>query len=203
MKNKVFGIGWAKTGTTSLGHALKILGYEHETQRLDLVYNLMRNEHEVVYDVIEKHESFDDWPWILLYKEQKEKWPESKFILTIRDEVKWLNSYRNMLKIEGKASDELNKIRTFLYGIEFPDVSDQQLIDRYRKHNKEVRDFFSDSKDQLLELDITKGNVWSDLCMFLNIDEPSVEFPHSNHSSYKASSVHRAARKVKRFFFNS
>ena len=35
--SKVFGIGWAKTGTTTLGTCFKLLGYHHQGQRLDLV----------------------------------------------------------------------------------------------------------------------------------------------------------------------
>ena len=41
--SKVFGIGWAKTGTTTLGRCLEILGYNHQTQKLWLAFDYGSN----------------------------------------------------------------------------------------------------------------------------------------------------------------
>ncbi len=33
--SEIFGIGWAKTGTTTLGNCLELLGYDHRGQRFE------------------------------------------------------------------------------------------------------------------------------------------------------------------------
>ena len=38
--SKVFGVGWAKTGTTTLGECFKILGFDHQSQNLELVKDI-------------------------------------------------------------------------------------------------------------------------------------------------------------------
>jgi hypothetical protein len=43
-RRKVFGIDWAKTGTTTLGRCFEILGYNHQGQNLSLVPQIMRGD---------------------------------------------------------------------------------------------------------------------------------------------------------------
>ncbi len=85
-KGKVFGVGWAKTGTTTLAQCLQILGYHHLSQRLDLVDELRGGNLDGVLSVVREYDSFEDWPWIILFKELDYAFPDSKFILTHRDE---------------------------------------------------------------------------------------------------------------------
>jgi hypothetical protein len=60
MNSKVVGIGWAKTGTTTLSECLKILGYNHKSQDLDLVQNLEKNKIEMIMQLTNEKDSFDD-----------------------------------------------------------------------------------------------------------------------------------------------
>ena len=96
--NKVFGIGWAKTGTKTLGECLRVLGYRHCSQRLDLVDCLYNGNLERIVDEARRFDSVEDWPWTLLYREMDAAFPGSRFILTIRNENRWLRSYLNMLE---------------------------------------------------------------------------------------------------------
>ncbi len=48
---KIFGIGWAKTGTTTLGRCLELLGYRHVGQRLDLVPHLEKGDLAAIHEV--------------------------------------------------------------------------------------------------------------------------------------------------------
>jgi hypothetical protein len=72
---KTFGIGWAKTGTTTLGKCFKILGFDHQGPRLDLVYDIGRGDLARIIALANDKETFEDWPWILLYRDWTELFP--------------------------------------------------------------------------------------------------------------------------------
>ena len=181
---KIFGIGWAKTGTTTLGQCLKILGYKHQSRRLDLVEDLYIGEFNKINALLNDNDSFDDWPWSLLYKKLDEEFPESKFILTIRQSNSWLSSYKNMLKNQGAHSERLIKIRNLIYGFPCLEATDEQLVNRYKSHNQEVIDFFLNKKEKLLIINWEKGDGWLEICNFLNKDVPSIPLPHVNRGKY-------------------
>jgi len=182
---KIFGIGWAKTGTKTLGACFRILGYKHQSRRLDLVERIFQGDLRKIYKIAQKKQTFEDWPWIILYKELDEHFPNSKFILTIRDEGNWIKSYRNLIQTEGKPTERINRIRRILYDLPFPEVSDTQLIERYIKHNNEVLKYFNSGHEKLLVVDWEKGHGWNELCEFLNVDVPKREFPHKNKGKYR------------------
>lgn len=181
---KVFGIGWAKTGTTTLGRCFRILGYEHQSQALDLVRDLAEGDLSAIMALAENKQSFEDWPWNILYAELDEVFPYSRFILTEREPESWLRSYRNMLYKEGQASEELNEIRRILYDLPFPNVTDQQLVARYLRHNTEVHSYFQERPDDLLVVNWANGDGWNKICAFLNCKIPSEPFPHENRGGY-------------------
>lgn len=182
--NKVFGIGWAKTGTTTLGRCFSQLGMNHQGPRLDLVSDLSSGDFDRIRTVASQKDSFDDWPWTLLYEELDAWFPDSKFVLTTRHEVSWLRSYRNMIHNQAPATPELNAIRSTLYGLSFPDVTDEQLVERYRSHNRTVVDHFSDRPESLLVVSWEEGDGWKTLCDFLGVSIPDVPFPHANPGAY-------------------
>jgi Sulfotransferase domain len=55
---------------------------------------------------------------------------------------------------------------------------------RLRRHNDEVRAYFRDRPDDLLEIDISADPRWEPVCAFLGLPVPPVSFPHSNHRKY-------------------
>ena len=184
MESKIFGIGWAKTGTTTLRRCFEVLGYEHQSQRLDLVHDIEEGDLSRIRGVAEKNESFEDWPWIILFRELDAMFPESKFILTTRSQERWVRSYTNMLSTQGEASDELNEIRRILYGLPFPNVTEEQLLQRYRRHNHKVKEYFSNRPDDLLVVNWEEGDRWEKLCRFLEVGIPDEPFPHANRGRY-------------------
>lgn len=179
-RRKVFGIGWAKTGTTTLGRCFQLLGYDHQSQNLGLVPRLMRGEWARVMEIAAARESFEDWPWLLIYPELDRAFPGSRFILTCREPDDWLTSYRAMLTGEGAASDDMNRIRSWLYGLPFPDVSDAALLARFNRHRDEVLRYFADRPADLLVVDWARGDGWPALCQFLEAPVPDSPFPHLN-----------------------
>ncbi len=187
--SKVFGIGWAKTGTSTLGRCFEILAFNHQSQNLQLVKDIAKNDISRILKLAEKKDTFEDWPWIILYKELDIAFPNSRFILTKRDSGKWIQSYRNMLAEQGEVSEELNEIRRILYGLPFPHVLDEQLVARYEKHNSEVAYYFRNRSDQLLLVDWERGDGWKELCEFLGKDIPNKRFPHVNKSEHTGKAI--------------
>lgn len=181
---KVFGIGWAKTGTTTLGVCLRELGFRHQSARLDLVDDFAEGNLHRILDVAGAHDSFEDWPWPLVFRELDEAFPAAKFVLTTREPRSWLASYRNMLASQGTASPALTRRRRILYGLPFPNVTDTQLLARVRRHEDEVKAWFRVRPDDLLVVDWASGDGWAALCSFLQRPVPDTPFPHANRASY-------------------
>lgn len=178
MKGKVFGIGWAKTGTTTLGRCFEALGYSHRGQDFNLIGHV-----EQALLVARLYDSFEDWPWPLYYKQLDKHFPGSKFILTIRDSDRWIRSYRNMLSRQS-PSPMINGIRQKIYGFPFPDVTNEQLIKRYERHNLDVMSYFYGRQTDILAVDWEKGDGWEEICFFLEKQIPGRPFPHVNKGKY-------------------
>jgi hypothetical protein len=181
---KVCGVGWAKTGTTTLGDCLEILGYRHQRAQLDLAEDLGRGDLDRILEIAAAADSMEDWPWLLLYRELDRAFPGSKFVLTTREPTAWLASYRNMLEGQGEATEAMNQIRRILYGLPFPHVTDEALVARVRRHEQDVRDYFAGRPEDLLEVRWAAGDGWAQLCSFLDRPVPGVPFPHSNPGRY-------------------
>lgn len=184
-RQKVFGVGWAKTGTTTLGECLRLLGHSHVGGRLDLVQQWASGQYGPLFETLSGYDSAEDWPWLLMYQELDERFPGSQFILTTREPQGWLRSYRNMVESE-KRSRHLNERRQLLYGFDVATATDAQLLERVNKHNTDVREFFANRPDDFIELSWEKGDGWPELSRFLKLPEPSMAFPHANRGAYRA-----------------
>ena len=184
MESKIFCIGYHKTGTTSLGSALKKLGYRvcgclnrylkevEESKFEEEIYTL-------VFDMVNQYDAFQDNPWPILYKELDEKYPNSKFIFTIRDSDSWIKS---QVKNFGYFETQMRK---WIYGIGCPKGNEKIYIKKYNDHHKDVVNYFKNRPDDLLILDLTKGDGWNKLCTFLKKDIPNIPFPHANKTRFK------------------
>ena len=83
--NKIFVIGFHKTGTKSLASALKKLGYRVTGPNGIEDPDIADNVYSMAYTLVEQYDAFQDNPWPIIYKEIDKRYPESKFILTLRD----------------------------------------------------------------------------------------------------------------------
>jgi hypothetical protein len=178
--DKVFGIGFHKTGTTTLDLALKELGYNTSPVRTDLVKSLAKNNFNPTFAVAREFDAFQDNPWPMLYKKMFEEFPKSKFVLTLRLEEKWMASILN--SFGGKST----AMREWIYGKGNgdPEQNESVFLEKYRRHNEGVVEFFQDKKDTLLVIDWEATNGWTELCSFLNQAIPAAEFPHANRGQY-------------------
>ena len=189
---KVFGIGLQKTGTSSLGRALEILGYNinHNFEER-LTKALLEGRMEVLYKEIHLWDAFEDNPWPMVYKEMDQKFPGSKFILTIRDENHWLKS---IIKHYGKRAYPFEK---WFYKVDYPINNEEVYIQKFNNHISEVKKYFSDRPDDLLVVDWEKGDGWEQLCAFLNKSIPIEDFPHWNKNKTAGDYVRKRIRGLK------
>lgn len=184
---RIFGIGMHKTGTTSLFEAFKILGFHSFHWKSPRLAKMIWKEMNECGNslTLERYYALCDLPITLLYKKLDETYPNSKFILTIREEHQWLKSVEKHWSYETNKFRETwdndwftHRIHKQVYGqINF---DAEVMLARYRKHNKEVIEYFKDRPHDLLILKVDREIDWHDLCRFLGKDIPVAAYPKAN-----------------------
>ena len=192
---KVFGIGFHKTGTTSLGSALMELGYRVTGPNFIHESNLRDTIVELSSKLSHEFDAFQDNPWPMVFKEMDELWPNAKFILTVRDEKNWINS---QIKHFGKT---VTSMREYIYGDGrgCPEGNEEHYISTMKKHNEEVMEYFKNNPGKLLVLDFEKGDGWEKICAFLDKPIPNKPFPRLNSAEDRLNNdgpVHRSKLKL-------
>jgi hypothetical protein len=181
-RTKVVGVGLPKTGTTSLGNCFRRFGFKHRSYDMDLAVRVKRNQLKPVLDDAEKYEAFEDWPWFSIYKELDQRFPGSKFILTLRkDTDTYVRSLRGHHERQGIRRDDFIKPHWWddVFGVEPAEWDYEQSAQRYERHNREVREYFADRIDtDLLIVCWENGDGWARLSRFLNRRHPDEPFPH-------------------------
>lgn len=176
MNGKVIGVGFQKTGTSSLGEALRILGYRVKKTTARPLIPILTSDYGKVLRMIRDYDALEDTPWYMIYKELDERIPGSKFILTIRDEESWYNSVSKQIGLLRNASHE------WIYGRGkgLPKDDKENTINVYTRHNEGVIEYFKDRPQDLLVVNFVTGDGWEQLCTFLERQIPEEPFPHAN-----------------------
>lgn len=175
---KVVGIGLSKTGTTSLGVCLRHWGLKHISYERQMVELWHKGEIEALMQCVEKHESFEDWPWPLIYKEIDQEFSSTKFVLTRRKSADvWFRSY---CKHADRGGDP--EVRKLIYGHRWPHKHKAEHVRFYENHLQSVREHFADRPDDLLEVCWEEGHGWRELADYLGFECPDTPFPHANKS---------------------
>ncbi|NOZ49082.1 MAG: hypothetical protein GXP37_03415 [Chloroflexi bacterium] len=173
---KVFGIGLNKTGTTTLGLCLKQWGFHHKSYDLALLQAVVGGDPAPALAAAERYDSFEDWPWPLLYAELDAHFADALFILTVRKDAEvWL---RSLLKHARRTGPTL--ARQLVYGYDMPHGHEAQHLAFYRAHNQAVRDYFSARPHKCLVVCWETGSGWQELASFLQRPLPDRPLPHAN-----------------------
>ncbi len=175
--NKIFCIGFSKTGTTSIGKALEILGYKKYQRDIPIMDYIKKENYKKLFNIVEQNDAFEDMPWALVYKKVDKQFPNSKFILTVRDKNRWINS---MIKHFWKKKKKNSK---WIYGKDNPIGNEKIYTKVYENHIKEVKNYFKERKNDLLVLNLKEKNKWKKICEFLGKEIPKIEFPHKNKTN--------------------
>jgi len=145
---KVVGIGLPKTGTTTLGYCFRRFGFKHRTYDMDLALQVKRNQLEPVLEEATKFESFEDWPWFAIYRELDQRFPNSKFILTLRKDTEtYVASLKRHHEREGIRSEGFVKPHWWneVHGVEPAAWDYEKSAQRYERHNREVLEYFGNA----------------------------------------------------------
>ena len=196
------GAHWAKRiyqeMTTETQAERDLRGYEKELAGDQIVLNVDYHEKLCLAaekskrrsSTLERHYALCDLPITLLYKELDKAYPGSKFILTVRDPAKWIESVRNHwdgsknpYRHRWNTDPFTHKVHKLLYGQRNFDA--EKFLARYHQHNVEVFNYFAGRSQDLLVLDMDE-NVppdwkWAKLCTFLDVPTPnaSVDYPNA------------------------
>jgi len=177
---KVVGLGFHKTGTQTLVTCFKHWGLRH--RGFDPDSFALWNRHGVTQDllsIVEDYQSFDVWPWALMYREIDGRFPGSKFVLTRRTSSDvWFESLCKHAEWTGPTVH-----REMLYGHSMPHDHKAEHVGRYEAHHAAVREHFADRPDDLLEVCWEEGDGWPELGAFLGLPIGEAPFPHANPSS--------------------
>ena len=178
-RRKVFGVGFHKTGTTSLAAALKRLGYRVTGPNGIDDDLIAERAWPLAQELVGRYDAFQDNPWPILFRELDAAYPESRFILTIRDTDAWVAS---TVRHFGRSTTPM---RAWIYGVGYPEGNEATYRTRYEQHNRDVIAHFAERPQDLLVLRVTEGEGWEALCPFLGADVPEAPFPRENTASYR------------------
>ncbi len=185
---KIFGIGFYKTGTTTLYDALRTLGYHTingdklgsypgADDGATFIRQIDAGDYRL--PTFEMYDAFTDNPYFHIWRQIYGLFPDAKYILTVRDEAGWIAScvkfYRNR---------RIRPMRVWMFGPHAnpsrDEASRQAWLDAYRAHNAAVRAHFATRPQQYLEIDPTREPGWNRLCAFLGAPLPEAPWPHAN-----------------------
>ena len=181
---KIFGIGLNKTGTKTLAYYLKHWGFRHKTYDIEAFRSYRAGHSEQLFSLIDDYDSFEDWPWPLMFRELDARYPEARFILTLRRSPEiWYRSLCNMAVRMGPLKD----FERHIYGYAMPQGHRDHHIRFYTAHNRAVEEHFRDRPEKLLRLCWEDGGDAARLAGFLGLD---VDIPPARHVNRSSSRVY-------------
>lgn len=177
-ETKVFCVGFAKTGTTTLRKTLKSLGFR--VAGYDS-FRKFADKQDVTYDDLAAHaveeirayDACQDSPWSILYRDLDRAFPGSKFIHVIRDRDAWIRSAL------GDFSGHPNPIRKVIYGSLVPEGNEEGWLDAYDRHNAAVTEHFSGRSEDFLQLKLEDLD-FETVCRFVGEEYRGQKLPKTN-----------------------
>ena len=169
----VWGIGLSRTGTKSLFNAFRALGFEPATHYL----------HPEEWENVGQYKFANDLPIPARFEELDRRFPNSKFIYTIRPNMKqWLRSneiHVARLAMQSACPEWMESYQNEMYGV--PRFDRACFQEAYRRHDEHVRDYFQ-GRDDFLVMNIVEGDGWEKLIPFVGLE--NTRFPHLNQQVY-------------------
>lgn len=202
-KQKIFGIGLNKTGTTSLKVAMDELGFivGHQRTGEKLMEDWIKRNFKPVVKYCKTAQFFQDAPFSkpYTYVVLDHEFPNSKFILTVRDSAEqWYNSLTKFhAKKWGKdgrlpTKEDLKqasyiekgwawKMNRISYNTPESDPYKKDvLIKFYEDYNTSVKEYFRHRSYDLLVINVAQDGAYKELCDFLECEPVRDEFPWKN-----------------------
>lgn len=191
---KVIGVGFARTGTSTLRVACQKLGYTRcKSWDRNLYDAYDRGDIELLLNAAACYDVLEDWPWPLIYKELFQEFPHALFVLTRRRSADiWLESLLKFHKRKGGSQSQMERL---LYGASMEDAGPEYFKNRYISHNNAVRNHFADA-DNFVEVCWAEGDGWDALCNPLDLQVPNEPFPHTNKTPTFRAQIQSKLRRI-------
>lgn len=197
---RVLGVGWPRTGTTTLRRALVALGFAPCDHMLELSASPAR---VAGWEALERgdagaaHALFAGWgaavdnPTCVFWRELTDAFPDARVVLTVRDPGEWHASYLDAIHANtferprpdgdiGRVVDLLR--RRWVDGALRGAPRDRDVCTRaFTEHVREVRAALG---DRALVMEPSDG--WEPLCAHLGVGVPPLPWPHANTRAYVA-----------------
>jgi hypothetical protein len=201
--HKVFCIGFHKTGTTSLFQALTQMGYIMGNQAVGEILgeDIYDNRYDRLMNYCRTADAYQDHPFFFpgFFKKLDKEFPGAKFVLSVRDdENQWFRSlcrfWTNRISsdISRRPTEEdmitapyryigyfCQKVKMLYPNMEF--LEDKPYKKTYLDHNADVREYFKDRPNDLLELNVADPDSYQKLADFLGVKvKKNKKFPWKN-----------------------
>jgi hypothetical protein len=204
---KIFCIGFGKTGTTSLGNLLSLFGFRVGNQAVAEVLSrdwLIHKDADRIIRYCYTADAFQDAPFGYpeLYKELDVAFPGSKFILTVRNSPEeWFESLvrfhtklfssdperpptkEDLENANYRYKGYMLESQVLLYGYPKTLLYDEEVYkSHYIKNNSDKREYFKSRPHDFIEINVAIKDDFCRLCEFLNIETNLTDFPWLNKS---------------------
>ena len=199
-KQKVFCIGYNKTGTTTLEKVLKDFGYAmgNQIQGELLIDDWYQRNFKSIIKFCKSAEAFQDIPFSLPFTfiMLDQHFKDAKFILSERDSPEqWyhsLTTFHSKLWSDGKLLPNCEELKAVTYRYKgyvynsfklLYNTKDEALykkevfINAYKQHNYLVKEYFRSRPEKLLVINVSRKNDYFKLCDFLEKEPISDDFP--------------------------
>ncbi len=174
---KIFGIGLARTGTTSLAKALELLGYKSVHVECN-VMEISDDTFSINKDVIEDNDAIVGTPLCPCYETLAKNYPDSLFILTIRESESWLKSCSLSFTEKLPMDENHRALHCWLYDSILFDK--EKFLKGYMNYVNKVLTLFNRINNKIFLYNICSGYQWLPLCDFVGKDIPACPFPHES-----------------------
>jgi len=170
--NKIFVIGLPRTGTKSLHIVLTELGYRSRHHPGEFRFLQLNGEFRFP----------GEWDALCgfgvgIYPQLHENYPNSRFILTVRNKDEWLKSMK--WKHSRRPDTRIgSQIRIDMFGCQRFNAQRYSYV--FDQHHKEVLAYFKNMQEKLLVLDIDSNGNMNKLCDFLGKEPLSLDLPKTN-----------------------
>ena len=158
----LFGIGMNKTGTCSLDLALRKLGIKclHHSATVHKHVKQNRAAHrKLLWGLTGRYQAFCDSPIPYLVEEIVRDYPDSRYILTVREIKGWVKS--RLRHLGGTVEHHLSE---------------------WKRHLDRLEANFAPGMAGILVYDLCGGDGWEPLCEWLSVPVPDIPFPHKNRT---------------------
>nr|WKN36988.1 sulfotransferase [Tunicatimonas sp. TK19036] len=207
--DKVFVIGYGKTGTTSLKKTLELFGFAVGDQTVAeiLSEDWSKGRADRILRYCHTADAFQDLPFMMsgLYKQLDQTFPNSKFILTVRENPEqWFQSLikfhtkvfstnKNFVPTAKEMENTLYRYKgwvldTAKFFWDYPEVplyNESAYKAKYIKHIQDVNTYFENRSNDFLQINVANKGDFKKFCAFLNIETTMENFPWENKTNEK------------------